>query len=162
MSDLSDRMHDLLQRVASLIPGFSGYADKEARRNSDSILRERLAQRIDRVRHQIERQIEAASHGGSLELIDELGRATKAAQRARDRLRYASHGYSGFFDPVQVDSAKLEQLYQFDLSLVQTVESLEARVQDPLEPGSARSLTASLREFDDKLDERDASFRQGA
>jgi hypothetical protein len=162
MSDLSDRMHDLMQRVATYIPGFSGYADKEARRNSDSILRERLAQRLHGARAQIERQIEAASHGGSLELIDELGRATKAAQRARDRLRYASHGYSGFFDPVQVDQAKLENLYQFDLALVTAVEGFEAQVKAPLELDSARSLTASLREFDEKLDARDALLREGA
>ncbi|HEX9639175.1 MAG TPA: hypothetical protein VGB99_16700 [Acidobacteriota bacterium] len=162
MSDLSDRIRDLIHKVASFVPGFSGYVDKETRRASDSALRERLAQRLDRVVSAIERQTEAASHGGSMELIDELGRAGKAAQRARDRLRYASHGYSGFFDPVQVDQVKLEKLYQFDVGLVEAVEALQAQSKTTLSLETARTLTAGLRGFDDQLDERDALLKQGA
>jgi hypothetical protein len=43
--------------------------------------------------------------------------------------RYASRGYRGWFDQYKVTRATLEQLYEYDLSLVDDVERVRRQVQ---------------------------------
>ena len=45
-------------------------------------------------------------------------------RRAADALRYASYGYTGFFDELRIGDAELERLYAYDQALLAGVKTL--------------------------------------
>ncbi len=113
-----------LERLALSIPGFKGYKDKELRRETDRILRQHVARKLEEVKDQLqELQITYAS-SGKIGLLDDVERAVMKLQNVIDRLKTASYGYAGFFDAVKVKEEELDALYAFDQALLEKVEAI--------------------------------------
>jgi len=59
------------------------------------------------------------------------------AQELEGLIRHAEQGYSGFSFAIQVKENELDRLYEFDLSLLEGIQSLDARIAAIAEPGKA-------------------------
>lgn len=117
-----------LQQLASKIPGFSGYMERESRRAADKLLRETLVRRFEeqwRRLPDLQRQLMSS---GLVDLVDELESATMKLQTAIDTLRTAKYGYAGFFDAVKVNEAQLDRLYAYDNQLADNVGRVQAAI----------------------------------
>ncbi len=77
-----------------------------------------------------------------------------------NRLRYADRGYAGFFDTVKVDEAMLARVYEFDMSLLQGVESVGAAATaaqaGPDQRSALLQMIAQLDAMDRALSERES------
>jgi hypothetical protein len=120
-----------LEKLASAIPGISGYQAREGRRDTDKRLREWIASQLDRVKDRVEDAKLALTNAGNLQALNELGLLHRRLQGATDSIRFATYGYSGFFDQVKVKDAELEQLYAHDLRVLDAVKELQKIVEDP-------------------------------
>jgi hypothetical protein len=118
---------NLLEKLADAIPGLKGYRDKEERRDTDKRLREFIAGRIDAVRKNLE-DVKRKMATKGLDGLDQADRLSQRLFKASNSIRHASYGYSGFFDQVKIQEAELDRIYQHDLSLIASVESLEKSV----------------------------------
>lgn len=123
------RTPGLFKALGHLIPGYTGYVRREARRDTDKLLRETIARRLDDVKSPIDEIIRDRTAGGNLDGLSDLNRLKTYLGRIADTIRYASYGASGLFDLVQVKEQDLEQLYQFDLSIAQDADKIATRVQ---------------------------------
>ena len=93
--------------------------------------------------------------GGRLLEIAPLERLSKKVDTLENRVRYATYGYAGFFDAVQIKEQQLDAIYQFDLRLVEKVEAIEAsaaalRAKSGT-PTELKSATAALEQTIDDL-----------
>ncbi len=113
-----------LERIVEKIPGFSGYLERETRRDVDKLQREYIAERLDRGRHELQWKIRDWSKGGRLDNLDLASSLEKLLDRIANRIRHADYGTAGFFDAVKIGEAELEALYHFDLQLMETVDEL--------------------------------------
>ena len=145
-----------LERIASAIPGFTGYRERERRREADRIAREHLAARIEESKRDLDTLAANASRVGALEAINGIETARKRTDKVAARLRYADRGYSGFFDAIKVDEAALDRVYQFDLALVNGVE--EARAAAKAAGVAAGGISPALEALVGKLDALDAAL----
>lgn len=131
MSDLFDKLkgeRNLLEKVASFIPGFGGYMNKESRREADKMLREAIVNRYGEQVNRLQRlQTELISNGG-IEYVDDVGTAVTRLQTFTDLVKTAAYGYAGFFDAVKVDEDALQKLYAFDNQLLDNVNQVTAAV----------------------------------
>lgn len=121
--DRARRERTLIERLGARVPGFSGYLDRELRREVDELLRRHLAGRIDAAR----REVAVVMAGLTLQQaaqLRRLNRVDKELDALAGRLRAAGAGYSGLFDAVKVGEEQLKRLYEVDLSLVEDVETL--------------------------------------
>ena len=116
-----------LQRLAEKIPGLAGYHAKESRRDVDKLYREHLADRLRRVKDDLSAAMRDMTDGGRLFEIAPVERLSKKVDTLENRVRFASYGYAGFFDAVQIKEQQLDAIYQFDLRLVEKVEAIEER-----------------------------------
>ncbi len=74
-------------------------------------------------------------------------------------MRFASYGYSGFFDVVKVQDQQLEALYRFDLALTQKVEELEHHARElKNRMTTAQELKATAAQLETALDEFNRNF----
>ena len=156
MPDASDKLRNFFEQLMRILPGYAGYADKEARRETDHQLRLHLAGQLGEAKSAFDALTrDLTKQPGGLELLDQTGSITKLLEKVIDRLKFADYGYAGFFDTAKVQEAQLEALYQFDLDLAQSVESLKARAAG-LAPDAAslKAFYAELQHFDVKLNQR--------
>lgn len=150
MDDLLEKaksQQNKLEQLASKLPVYGGYKEKELRRETDRILREHVA---DLCKTQWERIADLQRQlltGGMLIYVDDLQSAETRLRRFMDRVRNASYGYAGLFDAVKVDEEALDRVYEFDSALVDNVESIEAgldAVQEAIDNGEG--VAGAIRE----------------
>jgi hypothetical protein len=148
-----------LERLADKIPGYGGYVEKERRRDIDKLHREHLADRVRSLKSPLTEVMRELSSGGRLLEVGPVDSAIKKVDHFENRLRFASYGYSGFFDVVKIEEQQLDSIYRFDLALVEDVEKLEAKVAEVKQrAGAADSLKAVVSEVVTLVDEAQHKF----
>ncbi len=163
MEDLRDKSRageNALETLMRKIPGFSGYFDRERRRDTDKIQREFLARQVGRLKSDMQGLQEDILASGNLNLVEVLDRVSNKMDRIIERLRHASYGQAGFFDVVKVNEAELDRLYDFDLSLVTALSSAEEALmglRSALTAGG-QDAAARLQDFRRRVEELDASL----
>jgi hypothetical protein len=149
-----------LERLAERIPGYSGYRDRERRRDIDKLHREHLADRLRSLKGRLTALTRELASRGRLIEVGPIDRILKELDRLENRIRFASYGYSGFFDAVKIEQQQLDAIYQFDLALVERVDGLEAKVNQLLisAAGSPEGLKSGAAEVEGALKEIDCAF----
>ncbi len=129
MGDLYERVSDSrswLEKLVSKIPGYSGYKEKEMRRESDKLLRETIATQMNVQLQRLDSLQQQLITAGRFEYLDEMGSAATRLRTFIDRIQKASYGYAGLFDAVRVKEEELDRLYDFDARLLDYGERLGA------------------------------------
>jgi hypothetical protein len=165
MSDFFGRVtsdQDPFKKLASYIPGFSGYIERQNRRAADKLLRDTVARRFEELYKRLSAlQTDLISQGG-IEFIDDLEKAAVLMRTFTDKIRNATYGYSGLFDAVKINEQELAQLYAFDNAFFDLAEQIRAAL-DTVEqslgnpeglPAAIRNLTSLTREAVNAFDRR--------
>lgn len=175
MSDLKDSIFgnvtgdmDIFKKIASKIPGFKGYIESTARRDSDKILRETIANRARELEGQVsDLQREFISHG-EISYIDNLEAAAIKLRTFGDKIRTAPRGYSSLFEAVKIGENELTRLYEYDAALLdltdavaRAIENVQASVGTDGLPASIRNLETSARQCIDAYNRREEVVTSG-
>lgn len=118
-----------LERLARWVPGIAGYQDRESARETDKMLRLQLAGALADARLVVEEVKRAFVDAKRLDGLAALDRLSSKLDKSENLARYASRGYRGWFDEYKVTRKTLDQLYAFDLSLVDDVKLVQRHVQ---------------------------------
>jgi len=126
VSAAKDNMGAIEALVAGL-PGISGYVDKELRRDADKRVRMLIASRLEEQKQALFGIQRKLTKSGGLKYLDDVDAAIQKLQLLADRMKTASYGYAGLFDPVKVKEEELNALHRFDVALAaRTVEVEDA------------------------------------
>ena len=159
MTANSGDQRNWLERLGDKIPGYSGYVDRERRRDVDKLHREHLADRLRGLKAPLTDLMRDLSSGGRLFEVGPVDSAIKKLDHLENRVRFASYGYSGFFDVVKIEQAQLDSIYRFDLALVEHVDKLEAKISElKSKAASAEGLKGASSELTTALDETNRAF----
>ncbi len=158
MSNLSGK--SCLEKLACLIPGYGGYLEKERRHDVDKLHREHLAQELEKLKNPLTSLVRELSETGRLVEIKPIERANGKVDKVANRIRYASYGYSGFFDTVKIQDSDLDRLYQFDLGLTEDIDTIKAKASSLAENTTADSLKNATSTLESALDDLDARFSE--
>jgi hypothetical protein len=166
MDDMVGRIQDdrnWLTRLGAKLPGFRGYIEKETRRDADKILRDTISDKFNvQARRITQLQMDLVSHA-KLEHVDDMERAATKLKQFMDRVKTTPRGYAGFFDAIQVKEEQLEQLYQWDLRLLEEAEKFAATVDatasaisgDADIAGAVRALTDAAAQLNELYGQRE-------
>jgi len=145
---------DPFKKLASFIPGFKGYIERQNRRDADKILRDTVARRFeDQWRRASQLQSDLVSNG-QIAFVDDIERAAIKLRTFIDKISTAPRGYSGMFDAVKINERELESIYQFDAAFFDLAEQIgrgldnvEASLGDPAAlPAAIRNVTTLARQ----------------
>jgi hypothetical protein len=157
---------DPFKKLASYIPGFSGYVERQNRRDADKLVRDTIARRFDDlVKRASALQTDLVS-AGKLESVGEMERAVTQIRTFMDKISTAARGYSGLFDAVKINEKELEQLYNFDLAFFDLadqighgLDNIEASMGDDTAlPAAIRNITTLGRQAVDTFNRRSEAF----
>lgn len=173
MSDLKSKLdfikskESFLEKIKRIIPGYDGYANRDNSRELDTLLRNQLAMKLEQNRSKIRNTVSNYSKNGRLFQASDMEKIEKKNDTAIAKFRSAARGYSGAFDVVKIKDEKLEQIYNFDVSLLGSVEEISVMFDSLLNLSGANQETREAEEkvsdaltaLINKFDEREAALR---
>lgn len=156
-----------LKKFELLVPGFRGYRKVEDLRVSDELLRNQIADKLNRARGNLEdlrQKIVAAGDYTSLAL---LGSLISKVQQFSGEVRHAEQGYSGFGPAISINENRLNKLYDYDYAFIlsaiqlQEITSSSTLIYDTTAPASIQTglekVNVALSDFKKKwLDRMEA------
>jgi hypothetical protein len=153
---------DPIKKIASKVPGFSGYIERQNRRDSDKLLRGIVADRVEEQWQRVSALERDFVSQGEIMYVDDMEAAAIKLRTLADRIRRASYGYAGLFDAVKIKQEELALLYEYDLALLDSVDEI-SRAIDNVEmsigsdglPASIRNLTSVSQQAIDALNRRE-------
>jgi len=162
MGDIGKGLRNIIEKIAYHIPGYAGYQKRERRRETDHLYRMYLVEKMREIKRIFDEVSNQITNMGNLDLLKPVDRIYKKLEKVTDKIRFADHGYKGFFDVVSVDFPELEKLYNFDLSLNEDIGAIKEKVDmlakaldsDTLLP-HLEGFMKSIDEFNEKMVSRD-------
>ena len=144
---------DPFKRLASFIPGFSGYIERQNRRDADKVLRDTVARRFEEQYQRASQLQSDLVSAGKIEFVDDIEKAVIKLRTFIDKISAAPRGYSGMFDAVKINEKELESIYQFDAAFFDLAEqvgrgldNVEASLGDDTAlPAAIRNITSLAR-----------------
>ena len=133
MNDPLDKItagDNLIGKVRNFLAGFVGYVDRENRREADKLLRLTVAQRFEEQWERVSELQRRLIKEKQLDQVDDLEEAAIKLRAFVNRIRNASYGYSGLFDAVQINNKELEQIYEFDVALLEGVDQISNAIDN--------------------------------
>ena len=162
--DMFSKIQDestFLGKLASKIPGFSGYMEKSRRREADEILRRTLSDRLEATRLELATVYEELSRDIilAIDYAEPLGRIDNRLMGLIGKLHDAPQGYAGFFDAVKVNEDELAHVYEFDNNMMSFADQIAtgvAAVQKAVNDGG--NVKQTIRELDKTVQEANNAF----
>ena len=164
MVDLRETISDHMgwfEKLTTKIPGYSGYKEKEMRREADMLLREHLAKQLGEQLGRAEDVTGQMLTGPGLMQLDDMGKGNTRLQTLIDKVKTAAQGYAGFLDAVKVKEDELDILYEFDNQMLFQVDEIAAaidNVQVALDSGEASSIAPGVRRYVKTVSDSSALF----
>ncbi len=164
MVDIRDQVEDdrgLLKKIQLVIPGFRGYRKREDIRAADSILRLQMADGLIQVRQGLEEARSSMVEEYQSKNIDRIGGAINHVQTLEGKVRHAEQGYTGFSPAVRIEEAELNRLYEYDASMIRSIQSLDqsqASLLNLVRSGDENGATEALRAIKDELSNFERAF----
>lgn len=119
---MTERIQGWLDRV----PGYSGYRDKERRRDEDKRVRVAIADSIKRIAGKVQEAGRALANARQMQDIQAVESLYQRITLLGNKVRNATYGYAGLFDDVKIDEAALDQLGRFDRQMGKELDTLDA------------------------------------
>lgn len=155
MSDLSGQIFetvtgdmDIFKKILSKIPGFKGYMERQARRDSDKLLRDTIYSRFKELEGQISAIQRDFISQGEIALVDDLEASAIKLRTFADRVRTAPRGYSSLFEAVKINEAELAKLYQYDASLLDKTDEVARAIENIQASLGTDGLPAAIRNLE--------------
>ena len=175
MSDLNDSIlnnitgdMDVFKKLASKIPGFSGYIERQTRRDSDKVLRDMIANRVRDLENRVSGLQREFISQGEIKYVDDLEAAAIKLRTFGDRVRTAPRGYSSLFEAVKINENELARLYEYDSTLLDSLDTVSRAIDNVQSsvgtdglPASIRNLESAARECVEAYDRRDEVVTAG-
>jgi hypothetical protein len=160
MNELKDQLFgkvhgdmDVVKKILDKIPGFKGYVERQARRDSDKLLRDTIFRNFRELEGRVSDLQREFIGQGQLMYVDDLEAAAVRLRTFADRVRTAPRGYSSLFEAVKIGEDELLRLYEYDASLLEmgdtvsrAIDNVQASVGTEGLPAALRALESSARD----------------
>ena len=169
MSDTNDELSkvqgqmSLPERIASFIPGFRGYKEKELRRESDRLIRNHLYLKLSIEKNDLREIEQKLADRRYFDVLTDMDRLLAKMDRVVEKINHASYGYSGFFDAVKVREENLDHMIDFDNKLLDGINALATEIdafKADLASGVTTNLKTRVQNVTDKLESLENTFDQ--
>ena len=153
----------LPERIASFVPGFRGYKEKELRRESDRLIRNHLYMKLSLEKNDLREIEQKIADRRYFDVLTDMDRLLAKMDRVVEKVNHAPYGYSGFFDAVKVKEQNLDNMIAFDSKLIDGINALTTEVdafKSDLASGATANLKTRVQNVTDKLESLENTFDQ--
>lgn len=150
------RQSNIFDKIGSLIPGYSGYAERDGRRQCDKLLREKIVVILDSSENVITQRIATNIKNQDYGPINEYEEVRKKLNTLKSRIKFSAYGESAFFSSNQIKENELLTIYQRDLDLLDKANDL----QHTISKLDIQSIALSVEEMEVMINDRNEYIKE--
>ncbi len=157
---------DLVDKIASKLPGFKGYADKSDSHDADKMIREIIVDIVKRIKNEVNAASRDLVKGGKYMILPDFESLETKLETLIKKCGYAASGSTTPVSRAALTEDDKSRLLEYDWKLISAIEELEKTAKDILSaaqdnPGpAAKKFEAKLNEFESHFDERKNILRE--
>lgn len=139
------------EHIAMALPGYRGYRQKELRRDTDQLVRNKSYTTMSQGLKELKwcyRELINADKG--LEGAN-INRLLSKVDKANEKIRHSKRGYSGVWQSIKTYTKELDELLDFDFSLINTCEKFLQNIENLKKEIKIKNYD-TLGEITDKLE----------
>lgn len=121
IKERAEKQKNWIEKGLHKIPGFKGYYERELRRDSDKLQRDFIVLKLNEGLTDFREMIKDVTRKGDLKMLTEYGDIQKYYEKVINNIKYSDRGYTGFFDLIKVKETELDEIYEKDLEIVESV-----------------------------------------
>ena len=148
---------DGLKAVAKLIPGVTGYMNRDELRETDKVVRGHVVKSLEAVKGRVEGVKRTLVDEKKLGALSALDRVTSRIDRVRNRVANAAYGDKSFFSDFKVDETVLGQLVEFDRGMGEKIVALAGHAGElekaGADEGTVKTAASTMEQAVQQLDE---------
>jgi hypothetical protein len=130
---MSQRKINILDKIGKLIPGYSGYAIRDEKRNTDKKTREFIALSIQQSENLIIQHQKELLNKNEIQQMKEWETVRKLLNTLYSKIKYASYGESSFFSENQLKNEELDMIHSFDLEITEKTQFISKTLQEEID-----------------------------
>ncbi|MCJ7571493.1 MAG: hypothetical protein MUO82_06410 [Candidatus Thermoplasmatota archaeon] len=155
----------LSERIAMMIPGFRGYKEKELRRDTDQLIRDKVYSTLKMGLKDLQWCYRELINANIFNQSDQLNRLIMKTDKLSKKIHHAERGYSGIWQSIKTKEGELTELLQYDASLIDISEKMRndiSQIKDEMKKKNFDELfkliencEQAIDKFDDKFSDRE-------
>jgi len=151
---------DIIDRIAVGLPGFSGYVEKTELYEADRIIREHMAERLQRMKVALNRSAGDALKQGRTDSLQDFESVDVMLERIYKKCRYAEYASGAGLSSVKINEDDQNRLLEYDwrmISCMDECESIAAQAGGAAQEKTAETINTlkhKLADFESSLDKR--------
>ena len=130
---MSQRKINILDKIGRLIPGYTGYAIRDEKRNTDKKTREFIALSIQQSENLIIQHQKELLNKNEIKQMKEWETVRKLLNTLYSKIKHTTYGESSFFSENQLKEEELEMIHSFDLEIVEKTLFISKTVQEEMD-----------------------------
>tara|TARA_B100000575_G_C23140978_1_gene663989 strand:- start:4218 stop:4682 length:465 start_codon:yes stop_codon:yes gene_type:complete len=123
-----DRPINIIDKLGALIPGYTGYAEREGRRHCDKQLRSSLSFKMQEIEKKLINHLNNAINNSNRLLMRQIEDVKQELNTLKSKIEYAPYGASSMFSDNQLKESELLKIYEFDLNMSEITNQLSSIV----------------------------------
>ena len=144
---MSQRKINILDRIGRLIPGYTGYAIRDEKRNTDKKTREFIALSIQQSENLIIQHQKQLLNKNEIQQMKEWETVRKLLNTLYSIIKFSPYGESSFFSENQLKEGEQDMIHSFDLEIIEKTLFISKTVQE--EVGEILSVVFILKQIRD-------------
>ncbi len=155
-----DLIDNLTNKLGNLIPGFKGFVEAAESYAADQVVRDFMADRIQKIKNDISDIITGYSKESKFEYLGELDTLNMNFEKLHRKVKYADYGTSASASKLKVTEADKERLLEYDWRLLSGLDEFNEALsklgtaQGDDFKSAVKAVREKSRNFETMLDER--------
>jgi len=135
----------LLKKIQLLIPGFRAYRIGDDLRVADEMLRKQVSNNLNMAMAKLVSARSQMASNGDFQNLTPIGSALSKIQQLDGEILHSAQGYTGISPAIRIDESKLNALYEYDLSFVDSSAKINDAAGMPgITSGDAAALGTGI------------------
>jgi len=135
----------LLKKIQLLIPGFRAYRIGDDLRVADEMLRKQVSNNLNMAMAKLVSARSQMASNGDFQNLTPIGSALSKIQQLDGEILHSAQGYTGISPAIRIDESKLNALYAYDLSFVDSSAKINDAAGMPgITSGDAAALSTGI------------------
>lgn len=135
----------LLKKIQLLIPGFRAYRIGDDLRVADEMLRKQVSNNLNMAMAKLVSARSQMASNGDFQTLTPIGSALSKIQQLDGEILHSAQGYTGISPAIRIDESKLNALYEYDLSFVDSSAKINDAAGMPgITSGDAAALSTGI------------------
>jgi len=155
-----DIIDNLTVKLGTIIPGFGGFVEAAESYAADQVVRDFMADKIQKIKGEISDITSAMSRDGKFEFLGDLDSLGLNLEKLFKKAKYADYGSSASASKLKVTEADKERLLEYDWRLISNLDEFNELITKlkAAQGGDFKTAVNAVRDkiknFETLLDER--------